>query len=117
MDALTRQVTACHVSGWHAWARQSDAVRIEHNRGTKDGIEYWDCPFCASTHCRDVRPTRDADVSRADEDPECAAALERITDFDDVEPATRLDRVAWMVSDEMMAADRAQREAAFTVPL
>lgn len=41
--------------------------------------------------------------------------LDRITDFDLIEAQTRLDRVSHLVSDEMIAADRAEREQAFRV--
>lgn len=58
------------------------------------------------------------------------APLPRITDFDSMvrvisravddrelaaENCTRIDRVSHLVSDEMMAADRAEREQAFAV--
>lgn len=45
-----------------------------------------------------------------------APALDRITDFDLIcEPATTIDHVAWMVSDEMCARDREERAAAFAM--
>lgn len=43
--------------------------------------------------------------------------LDRITDFDAIEPQTKLDRVSWMVSDEMMAQDRQERAQAFALLL
>lgn len=101
LTAEIYEVTLCHASGLHAWSRSSEECRAWTVR-VKEGMAYWDCPFCRSSHCRI------ADVE---------TRVERITDFDDVEPATKIDDVSWLVSDEMMAADRAQRERAFAVSL
>lgn len=95
MAESTRMVTACVVSGWHEWARQSPEVREKHRVGVRDDLEYWDCPFCPSTHTRDLRPSTRvgrgravrADVSKQEPEP----------------PLTPLVPEAWSACEECRA--------------
>ncbi len=104
----TNLVSGCVAEGYHEALKSSRELfeaateRLPHHQhaeAIQDGLLYRNCTRCRSTLTFEIAP------------------LDRITDFDEVEPATALDHVSWMVSDEMMAADRAQREAAFAVAL
>lgn len=102
------RVNVCTAEGYHLVLKSSRELfeagteRLPHHQhaeAIQDGL-LRNCTRCCSTLAFEVEP------------------LERITDFDDdAEPATKLDSVSWMVSDEMMAADRSEREAAFAVSL
>lgn len=99
-------VDVCYVEGYHLALKSSrplfeaGTVRLPHHlhaEAMQGSLLMRNCARCESTLALDLE------------------RLDRITDFDDVEPATRLDSVSWMVSDEMIAADRAERESAFAV--
>lgn len=99
-------VDICHAEGYHEALKanrvlfEAGTVRLPHHghaEAMQDGLWLRNCARCDSTIALDLE------------------RLDRITDFDDMEPATQLDSVSWMVSDEMMAADRAEREQAFAV--
>ncbi len=123
----------------------SRTVRLPHHmhaEAVQDGLLYRNCPLCLSTLtfelvADDMRERMLVDrivrwAQGLDQAAAPAGALDRVTDFDLPSPeaealvyledfrrdgTTVLDRVCSLVSDEMMAADRAQREAAFALAL
>jgi hypothetical protein len=104
-------VDVCIDEGYHVALKHDRAFfevgteRLPHHQhaeAVKEGLWYRNCARCGSTL-----------VLVIEEEP----PLDRITDFDEVEKQTLLDRVSHLVSDEMIAHDRAERERAFAVVL